>query len=68
MSNTTDCPEIEINQEPNKTDYVQMVTNLSLTFSLLLIFAMKILKFIFYKKKYNLKHDEIISRSESRGL
>ena len=68
MSEDGICPDIEIKEQTNKTDYVQMITNLSLTFSLLLIFAMKILKFIFYKKKYNMKHNKFLSRSTSSSI
>ena len=63
MSNDCECQNLEIKETVNKTDYVQMITNLSLTFSLLLIFMMKILKFIFYKKKINMKQNKLLHSS-----
>ena len=61
--------EITIEVSPSsKSEYIQMITNISLTISLLLIFTMKILKFIFYKKKYNLKHQKLLSRSNSSSV
>ena len=68
MSNDCECQNLEIKETTNKTDYVQMITNLSLTFSLLLIFMMKILKFIFYKKKINIKQNKLLSRSSSSTI
>ena len=68
MSNDCECQNLEIKETVNKTDYVQMITNLSLTFSLLLIFMMKILKFIFYKKKINMKQNKLLSRSSSSTI
>lgn len=68
MSNDCECQNLEIKETINKTDYVQMITNLSLTFSLLLIFMMKILKFIFYKKKINMKQNKLLSRSSSSTI
>lgn len=68
MSNDCECQNLEIKETTNKTDYVQMITNLSLTFSLLLIFMMKILKFIFYKKKINIKQNKLLSRSSSSSI
>ncbi len=65
---SSECQNIEIKESTNKTDYVQMITNLSLTFSLLLIFMMKILKFIFYKKKINMKQNKLLSRSSSSTI
>ena len=68
MSNDCECQNLEIKETTNKTDYIQMITNLSLTFSLLLIFMMKILKFIFYKKKINMKQNKLLSRSSSSTI
>ena len=68
MSNDCECQNIEIKESTNKTDYIQMITNLSLTCSLLLIFMMKILKFIFYKKKINMKQNKLLSRSSSSTI
>ena len=68
MSIDCECQNIEVKESTNKTDYVQMITNLSLTFSLLLIFMMKILKFIFYKKKINMKQNKLLSRSSSSTI
>ena len=68
MSIDCECQNLEIKESTNKTDYVQMITNLSLTFSLLLIFMMKILKFIFYKKKINMKQNKLLSRSSSSSI
>lgn len=56
---------IEIKETTKETDYIQMISNLSLSVSILLIFIMKIFKFILSKKKYNLKQNEWLSRSNS---
>ena len=68
MSNDCECQNLEIKETANKTDYVQMITNLSLTFSLLLIFIIKILKFIFYKKKINMKQNKLLLISSSSTI
>lgn len=44
--------------------YIQMITYIALSVSLILIFMMKILKFIVYKKHQNAKID-FLSRSNS---
>ncbi len=44
--------------------YVQMITYIALSISLILIFIMKILKFVVYKKHQNAKID-FLSRSSS---
>lgn len=47
--------------------YVQMITYIALAISLILIFIMKILKFIVYKKHQNAKID-FLSRSSSSAV
>ena len=58
---------IEIKEETTNTDYIQMITNISLAISLLLIFTMKILKYMLSRKKYNLKNS-LMSRSNSTSF
>lgn len=60
-------PTIEIKEQTKETDYITMITNLSLSISILLIFIMKIFKFILSKKKYNLKQN-LLSSSSTPGI
>ena len=64
---TEEPTNIEIKEETKNTDYIQMITNISLAISLLLIFTMKILKYLLSRKKYNLK-SSILSRSNSASF
>lgn len=68
MSEPVVPEQIEVKETTKETDYISMVSNLSLSISILLIFVMKIFKFILSKKKYNLKQNVLLSRSNSATI